>query len=124
MLSMLERSIRESETYARLMEQAHALGDPSLEFAERSRIYRERGLASDTSLRVNFAVEQALREIAAADWLSRDYPCRVIGPGLDFVDKQEGYDFYPPQTISPSRDRFAHPAWLAEWGLCECPRST
>jgi len=25
----------------------------------------------------------------------------VIGPGLDFSDKQEGYDFYPPQTIQP-----------------------
>jgi hypothetical protein len=25
----------------------------------------------------------------------------VIGPGLDFTDKQEGYDFYPLQTIQP-----------------------
>jgi SAM-dependent methyltransferase len=25
----------------------------------------------------------------------------VIGPGLDFTDKQEGYDFYPQQTIQP-----------------------
>ena len=25
----------------------------------------------------------------------------VIGPGLDFVDKEEGYDIYPPQTIQP-----------------------
>jgi SAM-dependent methyltransferase len=25
----------------------------------------------------------------------------IIGPGLDFTDKQEGYDFYPPQTIQP-----------------------
>jgi hypothetical protein len=25
----------------------------------------------------------------------------VIGPGLDFIDKQEGFDFYPPQTIQP-----------------------
>ena len=53
--------MKEGETHARLMEQAHALGDPSLEFAERSRLYRERGLASDTSVRVNFAIEEALR---------------------------------------------------------------
>ena len=53
--------MKEVETHARLMEQAHALGDPSLEFAERSRLYRERGLASDTSVRVNFAIEEALR---------------------------------------------------------------
>jgi hypothetical protein len=25
----------------------------------------------------------------------------VIGPGLDFTDKAEGYDFYPPQTTQP-----------------------
>ena len=25
----------------------------------------------------------------------------IIGPGLDVVDKQEGHDFYPPQTIQP-----------------------
>ena len=61
LLSMIERAVKEVETHARLMEQAHALGDPSLEFAERSRLYRERGLASDTSVRVNFAIEEALR---------------------------------------------------------------
>src|SRR5260370_38825391 len=25
----------------------------------------------------------------------------VIGPGLDFTDKRDGYDFYPLQTIQP-----------------------
>jgi hypothetical protein len=25
----------------------------------------------------------------------------VVGPGLDFTDKQEGYDFYPQQSIQP-----------------------
>ncbi len=61
LLSMLERTIGENETHQRLIRDAQALGDPSLQFAERSRIYRERGLASDTSLRINFAVEEALR---------------------------------------------------------------
>ena len=97
LLSMIDRSIKEGETHARLIEQAHALGDPSLEFAERSRLYRDRGLASDTSVRINFAVEEALRSVGTR-------PVRrvaVIGPGLDVADKQEGYDFYPPQTIQP-----------------------
>lgn len=61
------------------------------------RLYRDRGLASDTSLRVNFAVELALREAGTG-------PVRrgaVIGPGLDVADKQQGFDFYPPQTIQP-----------------------
>ena len=25
----------------------------------------------------------------------------IVGPGLDFTDKAEGYDFYPVQTIQP-----------------------
>ena len=25
----------------------------------------------------------------------------IVGPGLDFTDKAEGFDFYPPQTIQP-----------------------
>jgi hypothetical protein len=106
-LSMIDRSITEGETHARLMEQAHALGDASLEFAERSRLYRDRGLASDTSVRVNFAVEEALRGLTPQLAPGSDPNKRriqrvaVIGPGLDVADKQEGYDFYPPQTIQP-----------------------
>jgi hypothetical protein len=107
LLSMIDRSIKEGETHARLIEQAHALGDPSLEFAERSRLYRDRGLASDTSVRINFAVDEALRgltPVLARGSEPTKRPVRrvaVIGPGLDVADKQEGYDFYPPQTIQP-----------------------
>ena len=97
LLSMIERSMAEGETHARLIEQAQALGDPSLEFAERSRLYRDRGLSSDTSLRVNFAVERALRE-AGPNRIAR---VAIIGPGLDVADKRDGYDFYPLQTIQP-----------------------
>jgi SAM-dependent methyltransferase len=25
----------------------------------------------------------------------------IVGPGLDFADKQEGFDFYPPQSLQP-----------------------
>lgn len=96
LLSMLERSMEESERHARRIEQAHALTDSSLEFAERSRLYRERGLSSDTSIRVNLAVENALRDLNP-----KVRRVAIVGPGLDVVDKQEGYDFYPPQTIQP-----------------------
>ena len=102
LLSMIDRAIREGETHARLIEQARGLGDPSLEFAERSRMYRERGLASDTSIRVNFAIEQALRGAYAQQAApARIRRVGIVGPGLDVVDKQEGHDFYPPQTIQP-----------------------
>jgi hypothetical protein len=102
LLSMIDRTITEGESHARLIAQAHALADPSLEFAERSRMYRERGLSSDTSVRINFAIEEALRgAYAQAAAPARVRRVAVIGPGLDVVDKQEGHDFYPPQTIQP-----------------------
>jgi SAM-dependent methyltransferase len=102
LLAMIDRAVQEEALHARLMADAHALGDPSLEFAERSRLYRERGLASDTSVRVNFAIEEALRRLyAARPEAGSVRRVAVIGPGLDVVDKQEGYDFYPPQTIQP-----------------------
>jgi hypothetical protein len=102
LLSMIERATKETETYARRTEQAHALGDPALEFAERSRMYRERGLAPDTSVRINFAVEDALRRIYPAGGARRRVRrVAIVGPGLDVADKQEGFDFYPLQTIQP-----------------------
>jgi len=98
LLSMIDRAMKDAAAHARLTAEAQALGDPSLEFAERSRLYRERGLASDTSVRVNFAIEEALRGLTPRPAVRR---VGVIGPGLDVVDKEEGYDFYPPQTIQP-----------------------
>ena len=65
-------------------------------------IYRERGLSSDTSLAADFALDQALAALAAKGGLGQ--PIRrvaIVGPGLDFTDKAEGYDLYPPQTIQP-----------------------
>lgn len=101
LLSMLERTIGEGETLARLTRDAQALGDASLEFAERSRLYRGRGLSSDTSVRTNFAVEEALRQVYAGGEEGRVRRVAIIGPGLDLADKQDGYDFYPQQTIQP-----------------------
>ena len=45
LLSMIDSTIQEGETLARLTADAERLGDPSLEFAERSRLYRDRGLS-------------------------------------------------------------------------------
>src|SRR5258707_1071019 len=93
----------ENTSYARALEAARLQGDASEEFAERSRLFRTRGLSSDTSLLPNFAIEQSLKELKARSQLSPISVRRVaiIGPGLDFTDKQEGYDFYPLQTIQP-----------------------
>ena len=66
-------------------------------------MFRDRGLASDTVIATNLGIDRALSDLFAAGRLQRGTVRRVaiVGPGLDFVDKQFGYDFYPPQTIQP-----------------------
>jgi SAM-dependent methyltransferase len=99
----LRRVMSENSGYARTLEAARLQGDTSEEFAERSRLFRNRGLSSDTSLLPNFAIEQSLADLKSRNLLSPISVRRVaiIGPGLDFTDKQEGYDFYPLQTVQP-----------------------
>jgi len=99
----LARALSEQTGYVRMLEAARVQGNPSEEFAQRSRLYRSRGLSSDTSLLPNFAIEESLKAMQARGLLTAGSVRRVaiIGPGLDFTDKQEGYDFYPQQTIQP-----------------------
>jgi len=103
LISSIARVLSEHASYARILESAKLLGDPSEEFVERSKLYATRGLSSDTSLLPNFAIEKALSSLKAQGTLAAGGIHRVgiIGPGLDFTDKQDGYDFYPLQTIQP-----------------------
>ncbi len=103
LIANLARLLNEHASYARVLESAKLLGDPSAEFAERSKLYATRGLSSDTSLLPNFAIERALSSLKSQGMLAAGSVRRVgiIGPGLDFTDKQDGYDFYPQQTIQP-----------------------
>jgi hypothetical protein len=80
-----------------------AAGDPSTEFARRSRLYRTRGLSLDTSLLPTYSVERALTAIKTRGLLEPGAVRRVaiVGPGLDFADKDVGFDFYPQQTLQP-----------------------
>ena len=103
LLSSLVRVVNKQAGYAKILESARLLGDPSAEFAERSRLFSDRGLSSDTSLLPNFAIEKALGSMKSQGLLASGAVKRIgiIGPGLDFTDKQDGYDFYPLQTIQP-----------------------
>jgi hypothetical protein len=82
---------------------ATSTGDPLAEFVQRSRLFRTRGLSADTSLVSNHSVEQALAAMKARGLLASGSVRRVaiIGPGLDFADKEVGFDAYPPQTVQP-----------------------
>jgi hypothetical protein len=87
----LQRVLPEYEAYARA-----AGPDQSVRFGDR-------GLSSDTSLFPGFSIEQALQALTAGRLLGPGSVRRVgiVGPGLDFTDKREGYDFYPQQTVQP-----------------------
>jgi len=99
----VKRVIREQASFQQALHSAKSLNNPVEEFAERSKLYKERGLSLDTSLPPDYALEVALKEMKRRGLLKPDSVKRVgiIGPGLDFTDKQEGFDFYPTQTVQP-----------------------
>ena len=68
-----------------------------------STIFKDRGLSSDTSLLVDAGIDAALQALSASGALGVGGVRRVavIGPGLDFVNKADGHDFYPQQTVQP-----------------------
>jgi hypothetical protein len=89
----------EVDEYAKTIESARG----TAELAARSTLFRTRGLSSDTSIRPDFAIDQALEALMAKGMLTAGSVRRiaVVGPGLDFTDKAEGHDFYPQQTTQP-----------------------
>lgn len=103
LLAGVARVLKEQSSYASALSAARSIGDSTEEFAERSRMYRTRGLSSDTSLLPNFGLEESLKAMQARGLVKTGGVRRIaiVGPGLDFTDKQEGYDFYPQQTIQP-----------------------
>jgi SAM-dependent methyltransferase len=99
----LARVSGEAAKLAAELEAVRATPDATAAFAERSRLFRDRGLAGDSSVLTQFAVDRAscaLRErgVLGAGSVGR---AAIVGPGLDFADKQEGFDFYPPQSLQP-----------------------
>jgi hypothetical protein len=113
LLANLLRVLGEQTGFAKTREEARGLGDSTAEFAARSTLYRTRGLSVDTALFSSYAIEEALKGAKARGLLTGVNRAAVIGPGLDFADKQGGYDFYPEQTIQP----FALIDSLARLGL-------
>jgi hypothetical protein len=72
---------------------------------DRSSFFHDRGLSLDTSILPEFTIEQTLRDLKKRGVLREGQITRVavIGPGLDFIDKNEesAFDYYPPQTLQP-----------------------
>src|SRR5216683_1542107 len=99
----LERFAIEQRDYQKKLDEAGNSGDPSQVMFTRGTLYQTRGLSADTSLLPNYALEDSLRALVSKGVLAAGKIRRiaVIGPGLDFTDKRDGYDFYPLQTIQP-----------------------
>jgi hypothetical protein len=68
-----------------------------------NRSFQHRGISLDSNLWPDYDLDVALQMLLKAGRVKPDSLGRiaVIGPGLDFVNKQEGVDYYPPQTTQP-----------------------
>jgi len=99
----LRRFADEQRGYQRKLMEAEKSGDVDQKLSTRGTLYESRGLSADTSLLVNYALEDTLRALSEKGALPRGgiHSIAVIGPGLDFTNKHNGYDFYPLQTIQP-----------------------
>ncbi len=69
----------------------------------RFQLFKERGISLDTNLWPDYQLEQSFRDMLQKGLLQfrSVHRIAIIGPGLDFVNKEAGNDFYPPQTIQP-----------------------
>ena len=79
--------------------------------------FEDRGISTDSNLYPDYTIELHLRHMMEQGLLKPDSVHRVaiIGPGLDFVNKKSGSDFYPPQSTQP----FAVIDTLARLGLAD-----
>jgi len=101
LIDAVARVRREQAAFTAELAQVRALPDATSQLAARSTLFRDRGIALDTSLRPAFALDEALRDALERGLLTAHSVRRVavVGPGLDFVEKAEGQDFYPPQSM-------------------------
>src|SRR5260370_413984 len=98
-----QRLVAEQRVYQENLKASEAASDATAELLARGTLYQDRGLSADTSLLPNYALEDTLKTMLRKGTIQPGSVHRilVIGPGLDFADKRDGYDFYPVQTIQP-----------------------
>lgn len=79
--------------------------------------FKDRGISTDSNLYPDYTIDLHLRHMMQQGLLKPGSVHRIaiVGPGLDFVNKKSGADFYPPQTTQP----FAVIDSLARLGLAD-----
>jgi hypothetical protein len=100
----LQRVLQERRTLAERAKQAEAKLLPASPL-DRVSLFQDRGVSLDTGIFPDYSIEQTLRDLKNRGVLREGQVARVavIGPGLDFADKNEesAYDYYPQQTLQP-----------------------
>jgi SAM-dependent methyltransferase len=103
----LLRVVKERISLGQRVAEAEELKRPEdpASLLNRSSVYRDRGVSLDTGILPDFLIEQTLRGLKKQGVLREGQVARVavVGPGLDFIDKNEeyAYDYYPQQTLQP-----------------------
>ncbi len=71
--------------------------------ANRDQMFEHRGISLDSNLWPDYDLDLSLQTLLKQGRLKPGTIQRVaiVGPGLDFVNKQQGVDYYPPQTTQP-----------------------
>lgn len=90
------------DNLARLRDEyLHYLAQPKDD--SRFQLFQERGISLDTNLWPDFLIDAHLRSMVEKGLLKPGsiHCVAVVGPGLDFANKEKGNDFYPLQTIQP-----------------------
>ncbi len=70
---------------------------------DRDQMFQHRGISLDSNLWPDYDIDLSLQTLLKSGMLKAGGIRRVaiVGPGLDFVNKQQGVDYYPPQTTQP-----------------------
>jgi hypothetical protein len=100
LIDLRARVIAENDRYRHASQSAAQITDQAARLSAYSTMFSDRGLSSDTSLRPGFAIETTLAAMKSSGRLGEVRRVGIIGPGLDFSDKAEGYDFIPSRRFS------------------------
>jgi hypothetical protein len=104
LLAGLASMQREFASYAKTLEvDAADRPDQTTYYKRRSHLYQQRGISLDTNLRPDYVLDREFKELLQTGAMQAHSIRRVaiVGPGLDFANKESGNDFYPLQTIQP-----------------------
>jgi len=98
-----------AETKKYLLDSLARLRDEYLKYKaqpkdeRRFQLFQDRGISLDTNLWPDYLLDLAFRSLREKGMLKPGGVRRIaiVGPGLDFANKEAGNDFYPPQTVQP-----------------------